>query len=176
MKKFMLWMLALAALSGDALLAQDLTGTWQGTLLLPGGRELRTVIKVSKADGSALRAVMYSIDQGGQGIPVNPVTLQGSTVKMSVPGVGGSYEGKLEADGNTITGNWKQGYCTSMTDVCQNAAACAFGSSTVTCRRYSPVASLSIGILSLIGMVFKRLATRSVTLTGAVSNALTSPR
>jgi uncharacterized protein (TIGR03435 family) len=95
--------------SGDALLAQDLTGTWQGTLSLPGGRELRTVIKVSKADGSAMRAVMYSIDQGGQGIPVNPVTLQGSTVKMSVPGVGGSYEGKLEADGDSITGNWKQG-------------------------------------------------------------------
>jgi uncharacterized protein (TIGR03435 family) len=109
MKKFMLWMLALAALSGDALLAQDLTGTWQGTLTLPGGRELRTVIKVTKGDGSALRAVMFSIDQGGQSIPVNPVTIQGSTVKMSMPGIGGSYEGKLEADGDTITGNFKQG-------------------------------------------------------------------
>ena len=109
MKKFMLWMVALAALPGGALLAQDLTGTWQGALQLPGGRELRTVIKVSKADGSTLRALLYSIDQGGQGIPVNPVTLQGSTVKMSMPGIGGTYEGKLEADGNSITGNWKQG-------------------------------------------------------------------
>ena len=101
--------LAFAALSGGMLLAQDLTGTWQGTLSLPGGRELRTVIKVEKADGAALRATMYSIDQGGQGIPVNPVTLQGTTVKMAMPGIGGSYEGKMEAAGDAITGNWKQG-------------------------------------------------------------------
>ncbi|MCX6632423.1 MAG: hypothetical protein NTW28_32865 [Candidatus Solibacter sp.] len=93
MTKFMLWV-ALAALSGDALLAQDLTGAWQGTLQLPGGRELRMVIKVSKAEGSGLRAIMYSIDQGGQGIPANPVTLQGSTVKRSRRRLD---QGKLEA-------------------------------------------------------------------------------
>ena len=109
MKKFLFWIVALAALSGDALLAQDLTGTWQGTLTPPNGKELRIVIKVTKGDGGALRAMMYSIDQGGGGISANPVTLQGSAVKMSVPGVGGSYEGKLEADGDSITGNWKQG-------------------------------------------------------------------
>jgi uncharacterized protein (TIGR03435 family) len=109
MKKCLLWMVALVALSGDALLAQDLTGTWQGTLQLPNGKELRTVMKVSKADGSALRGILYSIDQGGQGFPINPVSLQGSTVKMSMPGLGGSYEGKLEADGNSITGNFTQG-------------------------------------------------------------------
>src|ERR1019366_1490385 len=109
MKKFMLCMAALAALPGGPLLAQDMTGTWQGTLTLPDGRELRTVVKVSKGDGGALRGIFYSIDQSGQGIPANPITLQGSTVKMSIPGIGGSYEGKLEADGDSITGNFKQG-------------------------------------------------------------------
>src|ERR1039458_1536240 len=109
MKKLMPWMVALAALSGDALLAQDLTGTWQGTLALPGGKELRLVVKVTKGEGSALRGVFYSIDQGGQSIPANPVALQGSAVKMSIPGTGGSYEGKLEADGDSITGNFSQG-------------------------------------------------------------------
>jgi uncharacterized protein (TIGR03435 family) len=108
MKKFRFWIAALAVLSGNALFAQDLTGTWQGALAA-GGRELRTVIKISTADGGGLRAVMYSIDQGAQPMPVNPVTLQGSTVKMSVPGIGGTYEGKLEADGNSITGTWTQG-------------------------------------------------------------------
>lgn len=107
--KLMRWMVALMSLSAGVLLAQDLTGTWQGTLLAPNGKELRIVIKVSKADGSALKAVMYSIDQASPPITVNPVTLQGSTVKMTVSGVGGSYEGKLEADGDSITGNWKQG-------------------------------------------------------------------
>ena len=109
MKKLLFRMLALAALSGGALQAQDLTGTWQGTLTPPNGKELRIVVKVTKGDGGALRATMYSIDQGGGGISANPVTLQGTAVKMSVPGVGGSYEGKLEADGDSITGNWKQG-------------------------------------------------------------------
>ena len=52
---------------------------------------------------------MFSIDQGAGAIPINPVTLQGTTVKMSMPGIGGTYEGKLEADGDSITGNWKQG-------------------------------------------------------------------
>jgi uncharacterized protein (TIGR03435 family) len=37
------------------------------------------------------------------------VTLQGSTVRMSVPGIAGAYEGKLNADGNSITGTWSQG-------------------------------------------------------------------
>ena len=109
MKQFLLWMVALVALPGGALFAQDLTGTWQGALSLPGGKELRTVVKISKGDSGALRGIFYSIDQGGQGIPVNTVTLQGSIVKMSLPAIAGSYEGKLEADGNSITGNWKQG-------------------------------------------------------------------
>ena len=38
MKKFLFWMAALAALSGDALIAQDLTGTWQGALQAGGQR------------------------------------------------------------------------------------------------------------------------------------------
>ena len=107
MKKLMPWMIALAALSGRALLAQDITGTWQGTL--QAGRELRTVIKISKGDDGSLKAVLYSIDQGGQGIPAAAISLQGSTVKMSVPGIGGAYEGKLSTDGTSIAGNWTQG-------------------------------------------------------------------
>jgi uncharacterized protein (TIGR03435 family) len=109
MKKLILGLMALAALSSNAVLAQDLTGTWQGTLALPNGRELRTVLKIVKGDGNALRGTMFSIDQGGQGIPINPATLQGTNVKMAMPGIGGNFEGKLEADGDTITGSWKQG-------------------------------------------------------------------
>jgi uncharacterized protein (TIGR03435 family) len=99
---------SLFVFSVGALFAQDLTGTWQGTLTIPNGKELRTVIKISK-EGAGMRGLMYSIDQGAGAIPINPVTIQGTTVKMSMPGIGGEFEGKLEADGKTITGNWKQG-------------------------------------------------------------------
>jgi hypothetical protein len=42
MKKLTLRIIALSAFSGGALLAQDITGTWQGTLQAPN-QELRTV-------------------------------------------------------------------------------------------------------------------------------------
>jgi len=101
MKKLMLGIIALAAWPGGALLAQDLTGTWQGTLSA-NNRDLRTVIKISKADGNALKAVLYSIDQGGQGL-AGAATLQGQGVKITIPGIGGTYEGKLNTDGKSIT-------------------------------------------------------------------------
>ena len=106
MKRWKLWMIAFAGLSGGALAAQDITGAWQGTL--QAGRELRLVVKISKADGG-LKAILYSIDQQGPGMPASAITLQGSTVKMSVAGIGGTYEGKLNADGTSITGTWTQG-------------------------------------------------------------------
>lgn len=86
---------------------QDITGTWQGTL--QAGRELRTVVKISKADNGGYKVVLYSIDQGGQPIAANAASLDGSTFKYSISAIGGSYEGKLSTDGNTITGTWTQG-------------------------------------------------------------------
>jgi uncharacterized protein (TIGR03435 family) len=107
MNKLMKWMIVFTTLSGGALLAQDITGTWQGTL--QAGREMRTVFKISKTDGGGLKATLYSIDQPGPGVNVNAVTLQGSTVRMSIAVMGGAFEGKLDAGGNSITGTWTQG-------------------------------------------------------------------
>jgi uncharacterized protein (TIGR03435 family) len=87
--------------------AQDITGTWQGTL--HAGRDLRTVLKITAADGGGFKAVFYSIDQGGDGFPVTKITLEGTTVKYTLNQIGGSFEGKLSSDGKTIAGNWSQG-------------------------------------------------------------------
>ncbi len=86
---------------------QGIADTWQGTL--HAGRDLRTVVKISKADDGGYKAVFYSIDQGGDGLPVTKITLDGTTVKMSLTMIGGTYEGKLSPDGKTITGTWTQG-------------------------------------------------------------------
>ena len=67
------------ATAGNA--KQDIADTWQGTLHT--GRDLRTVVKISKADGGGYKAVFYSIDQSGDGLPVHDVTLEGTMVKMS---------------------------------------------------------------------------------------------
>ena len=106
MKK-LLSIIALAALSGGALLAQNITGTWQGELEAPQ-RKLRTVIKVSMADDK-LKAELYSIDQNSPAIPANSFTLEGSTVKMTITALNGKYEGKLSPDRNSINGTFTQG-------------------------------------------------------------------
>jgi uncharacterized protein (TIGR03435 family) len=108
-KKLALCLLALLMFSGAGLFAQDITGTWQGTLQLPNGPALRTVLKIAKGDGGKLSATFYSIDQGGQGFPASSVSLDASTVKYAIVGFDIKYEGKLSSDNNTITGNQSQG-------------------------------------------------------------------
>lgn len=104
MKRLLLWLIVFAAVSGGLLHAQDIAGTWQGTLTAPGGGPaLRIVVEVSKADDQSLKVVVRSIDQGGQPINAGTVTLQGSTFKFTVPAIGGNYEGRI-SDGNTIFG------------------------------------------------------------------------
>jgi uncharacterized protein (TIGR03435 family) len=99
--------LILAALSAGTMLAQDITGTWQGKLVLPTKQELRTVIKISK-EAAGLKAVFYSIDQTPQPIAAT-IALAGSIVTLTVPAGAIKYEGKLDSDAVTLTGTFKQG-------------------------------------------------------------------
>lgn len=109
MKRLVLWMIVFAAGSGGAL-AQSIAGSWQGSLAgQRGGPALRLVIQISNAPDQTLKAVAYSIDQGGQPINASAVSFQGSNLKITISAIGGSYEGKLGDDGNTITGTWTQG-------------------------------------------------------------------
>jgi uncharacterized protein (TIGR03435 family) len=106
MKKLMLWMVALVALAGGALRAQDLTGNWQGTL--KAGKDLRVILVVSKDDGR-LKAQFYSIDQGAQPFKASSISQDGTTVKFAIDLIGATYEGKMSSDGNSIAGTWSQG-------------------------------------------------------------------
>ena len=84
----------------------DISGDWQGTL--QAGKSLRTILQIAKTD-KGWSAKMYSIDQGGQPINASSATLDGSTFKYSVDLIGGSYQGTVSADGNSIVGSWTQG-------------------------------------------------------------------
>lgn len=100
-------LISLILFSGSVLFAQDITGTWQGTLHSPN--ELRLVLKVSKAENASLKAdLFYNVDQSGTAEPVNTVSLQGTTFKVSYAKYDESYEGKLSADGKSIAGTWTQ--------------------------------------------------------------------
>jgi uncharacterized protein (TIGR03435 family) len=88
-------------------LTKDLSGTWQGTL--HAGKDLRIVLKISKDATSTYKSDFYSIDQTGTPFLVKTTTLQDGVVKLTVPAINGSYEGKLSADGKSIDGKWSQG-------------------------------------------------------------------
>ncbi len=106
MKKLTLWMMALAALPGSALQAQNITGNWQGTLQA-GQQKVRIVFKIA-LENDKLKATLYTVDQPSPPIATT-ITRDGSTVKMTIPAINGNYEGKLSADGNSIAGTWTQG-------------------------------------------------------------------
>jgi uncharacterized protein (TIGR03435 family) len=98
----------LAALPG-ALLAQTIEGTWQGTLNTPNQNgELRLVFKIDKS-GNAYQGRFYNLANGRQ-FNLGAITLQeGTAVRIAIPGNGMNYEGRINADGNSITGTLSQG-------------------------------------------------------------------
>jgi non-heme chloroperoxidase len=104
-----LWLYLLVILFAGSLHAQDITGNWQGTITSPQGRQARIILQVTHDDSTALKARIYSIDQGPGGDWVDSITVQDSAVKFTVGMIQLSYEGKLSADGNSITGTWTQG-------------------------------------------------------------------
>jgi hypothetical protein len=91
--------------------AQDISGDWQGTLKA-GAQELRTLLQIAKSDNGGWKATMLSIDQSpdrGAGMPVTSFSLDGSNIQFAIEAVLGSYNGKLSADGASISGTWTQG-------------------------------------------------------------------
>jgi putative CocE/NonD family hydrolase len=89
--------------------SKNLAGEWNGTLDA-GGQKLRLVLKVSKGSGDKLTGTIDSLDQqGANDIPISSVEQSGDQVKLELAGIGASYQGKMNAEGSEITGEWKQG-------------------------------------------------------------------
>ncbi len=101
MKKLTLWMMALAALQGSALEAQNIAGNWQGTLQA-GPQKVRIVFTIA-LENDKPKATLHIVDQPSPPIATT-ITRDGSTVKMTIPSINGNYEGKLSGDGNSIAG------------------------------------------------------------------------
>jgi len=91
----------------------DIVGTWQGTLKIAANADhpaidLRLVFKISRTDAGGLKAAWYSIDQGGQPLPVETANFQDGVLKFKITLVPRSYEGKMSADGKSIAGTWME--------------------------------------------------------------------
>jgi uncharacterized protein (TIGR03435 family) len=84
----------------------DLAATWQGTL--GPGQGTRVVIRITEGTQAEYRALFYSIDRSGDGVPGRAIAQKDSTVKMSFTMVDGTYVGHLAPDGKSMTGMWSQ--------------------------------------------------------------------
>ncbi len=87
---------------------KNLTSNWIGELKLPGGNQLRVVFKISESEDKKYSALLDSPDQGAKDIPCGDVIISNDSIKIEVPVVSGSYEGKIDWDKKSISGLWKQ--------------------------------------------------------------------
>jgi non-heme chloroperoxidase len=99
----------LAILFAGSLHALDITGNWQGTLIIPQGKPLRIVLQFTRDDSGTRKTTFYSIDQDTESFRPDSITMQDPTVKLVLRLVQGSYEGKLSADRNSINCTCIQG-------------------------------------------------------------------
>ena len=86
----------------------QVAGDWKGTLSA-GGVEFRLILHVTGAKDGSLTATLDSVDQGAYAIPVSAISLNGSSLDMTVDAVHGSYTGTVNNDASEIDGTWSQG-------------------------------------------------------------------
>ena len=84
---------------------QDLKGDWSGVLNAMG-QEIPLVLHFT-GEGDALEATLDSPSQGAVGLPVDKVSLEGSTLKLTV--MGGQIVYDAQVDGDDMKGTFKQG-------------------------------------------------------------------
>src|SRR5687767_4666014 len=89
--------------SAATLSAQDLAGTWQGTLSAPTN-PVRVVLKITRTADGRFEGQLFAIDQGAQPWTMSSLSLDGRVVKWKVDALSATYEGTLTADCNAMIG------------------------------------------------------------------------
>ncbi|WP_345951568.1 alpha/beta fold hydrolase [Mucilaginibacter sp. PAMB04274] len=87
--------------------AQTITGTWYGTLKIPGS-PLHVVFHITQ-NGGGFSTTMDSPDQGASGIATDKTSLIDNQLTIEALKFAMSYTGRFKADSNKITGTFTQG-------------------------------------------------------------------
>lgn len=81
-------------------------GNWEGTLSV-GPARLRIVFKIFQTNGTYC-AVMDSIDQNAQNIPVLKLSARGHSLYAELPQLDADYQAAMNADGTELSGKFTQ--------------------------------------------------------------------
>ena len=84
-------------IAAASMYVQDITGTWNGVLVVPGA-ELRVDFNISESD-DGYTSTMDSPDQGAYGIPVTTTKFENNELSITVEDLTIVYKAKLNDDG-----------------------------------------------------------------------------
>lgn len=101
-------LLAVALVVPRLAAAQDIAGEWHGSIEVPNDAPLRLAMHIARDGSLGIKATIDSIDEGGMDLPIDSIIAGDSTMKFEMNGIGGTYQGKIAADGSSITGSWAQ--------------------------------------------------------------------
>jgi len=87
---------------------QPLSGSWQGTLSVPGA-SLRVVFNFKETAEGGFTATLDSPDQGAFGIVADSVIVTDTLIRVNIRTIGGELRGVRVADADSISGTWSQG-------------------------------------------------------------------
>ena len=86
----------------------SVVGLWEGTLSFPG-LELQFVIRLSSGHDGVLLGALLLPDQSEKEYPAEKVTIESDQLRLTVPAVRGSFEGRFDAERTKFEGRWTQG-------------------------------------------------------------------
>ena len=92
----------------DAAEKGGIAGSWQGTMRAPDGHNLRLVLKIAKDEKGGLSATLYNLDQNEPPMAGSLVSFERGTLRFVNDFPRLTYEGKMSADGNSISGTVTQ--------------------------------------------------------------------
>ncbi len=98
---------AASGTTGQAAHPAGVQGEWEGELVV-GEARMKLVLHVSGEKGRELRARLDSPEQSVYGMEASAVSQAQGILRFEIASVGASFEGKLGADGRSMTGAWKQ--------------------------------------------------------------------
>jgi hypothetical protein len=85
----------------------DIDGSWEGALDA-GGQTLRVALHITTYE-DGMSAKFDSLDQNLKAIPVTTIQRDGTKLKFELRQFAGTYEGTIDKELKTITGEWSQG-------------------------------------------------------------------
>jgi hypothetical protein len=101
-------LLAVAIVVPGLAAVQDIVGEWHGSIEVPNDAPLRLALHIARDGSVGIKATIDSIDEGGMELSIDSITAADSTMKFEMKSIVGTYQGKIAADGSSITGSWSQ--------------------------------------------------------------------